>query len=65
MANPRVGIIHAEELVSRSDLFRSELYNEILRPNDLEYMTLVSCGSPEEAGLFPLWRSQTAGSNGL
>ena len=50
MANPRVGIIQAEELVSRTDLFRSELYNEVLHPFDLEYMVLMSCGRADEAG---------------
>ena len=63
MANPRVGIIPGEELVNRSDLVRSELYNELLRPFNLEHMTLVSCSwSTEEAVLFPLWRSAKQGS---
>jgi len=63
MANPRVGIIPGEELVNRSDLVRSELYNELLRPFNLEHMTLASCGwSTEEAVLFPLWRSARQGS---
>ena len=61
MANPRVGIIQAEELVSRTDLFRSELYNEVLHPYDLEHMVLMSCGRADEAGLFPLWRSPNQG----
>jgi hypothetical protein len=61
MANPRVGIIQAEKLVNRTDLFRSELYNEVLRPYNLEHMVLLSCGSAEEAGLFPTWRSPKQG----
>ena len=61
MADPRVGIIHAEELVSRPDLYRSELYNDVLRPHDLEHMALLSCGRAEEAGLFPFWRSPQQG----
>jgi DNA-binding CsgD family transcriptional regulator/PAS domain-containing protein len=61
MAKPRVGLIEAEELVSRADLFRSELYNEVLRPHALEHMVLLSCGSAEEAGLFPMWRSPGQG----
>jgi DNA-binding CsgD family transcriptional regulator/PAS domain-containing protein len=60
-ANPRVGLIQAEELVSRSDLYRTELYNEVLRPYHLEHMTLLSCASAEEAGLFPFWRSPKQG----
>lgn len=61
MAKPRVGVIQAEELVSRPDLFRSELYNEVLHPYDLEHMVLLSCGCAEEAGLFPFWRSPKQG----
>ena len=61
MANPRVGVIQGEELVSRSDLYRSELYNELLNPFDLEHMALLSCNSPEQAGLFALWRSPKQG----
>lgn len=61
MADPRVGIIHAEELVSRPDLYRSELYNDVLCPHDLEHMVLLSCGRAEEAGLFPFWRSPQQG----
>jgi DNA-binding CsgD family transcriptional regulator/PAS domain-containing protein len=60
-ANPRVGLIQAEELVSRRDLHRSELYNEVLRPYHLEHMSLLSCASAEEAGLFPFWRSPKQG----
>ncbi len=60
-ATPRIGVIQAEELVSRSDLFRSELYNDVLHPYGLEHMVLLSCGRAEEAGLFPLWRGPQQG----
>jgi hypothetical protein len=61
MANPRIGVIQAEEVLSRSDLYRSELYNELLRPNNLGYMTLLSSGRPDEACPIPLWRSPKQG----
>jgi DNA-binding CsgD family transcriptional regulator len=62
MANPRIGVIQGDELVSRSDLVRSELYNEVLHKYGLEHMTLMSCNcSPEQADLFPFWSSPRQG----
>jgi DNA-binding CsgD family transcriptional regulator len=61
VTNPRIGVIQAEELVSRPDLFRTELYNEVLYKFDLEHMTLLSCGRAEDGGLFPMWRSRSQG----
>ena len=61
LAKPRVGIVQAEELVSRANLHRSELYNEVLHPYHLEYMILLSCGNLKEFGVFPLWRSPEQG----
>jgi DNA-binding CsgD family transcriptional regulator/PAS domain-containing protein len=59
---PRVGIIQAEALVSRTALVRSELYNDLLRRYDLEYMTVVSSDLfAEAADFFPLWRSPKHG----
>lgn len=37
------------------------LYNELLRPNNLGYMTLLSSGRPDEACPIPLWRSPNHG----
>jgi DNA-binding CsgD family transcriptional regulator/PAS domain-containing protein len=62
MANPRIGVIQGDELVSHSHLVRSELYNEVLHKFDLEHMTLMSCScSDEQADLFPFWSSPRQG----
>jgi hypothetical protein len=63
MLDSRATIIQGEELVRHSDLRRSELYNDLLRRYDLEYMTLMSCGrSIEDAAYFlPLWSSPRHG----
>jgi DNA-binding CsgD family transcriptional regulator len=55
-------LIQGDELVSRADLLKSELYNEILAPYDLAHMTLISCHGSMQAGrFFPLWRSPKHG----
>jgi DNA-binding CsgD family transcriptional regulator/PAS domain-containing protein len=63
MLNSRATIIQGDEMVSHSDLRRSEIYNDLLRRYDLEYMTLMSCDrSIEDAAyFFPLWSSPRHG----
>jgi DNA-binding CsgD family transcriptional regulator len=57
-----VGLIQGDELVSRTDLLKSELYNDLLAPYDLAHMTLISCRGSMPAGqVFPLWRSPKHG----
>lgn len=60
LANRRIGVIQGEELVGRSELLRSELYNEVLLPHNLSHMTLLDC-STETSNLFPLWSSPQQG----
>lgn len=43
MQNPRIGVIPSEELVRREDLVRTEFYNEVLDPFDLQYLTVTPC----------------------
>ncbi|HEY4048164.1 MAG TPA: hypothetical protein VGM27_14980 [Acidobacteriaceae bacterium] len=65
MRNRRIGVIQGEELVSRGDLFKSELYNEVLVRYDLAHMSLMTLMSPEsstQAGhVLPLWASPKHG----
>jgi len=61
-SNPRIGIIQAEELLPHADLIQSELYNDLLRRYDLEFMTVVSSDKfTGEGDFFPLWRSPKQG----
>jgi DNA-binding CsgD family transcriptional regulator len=39
----RVRLITGEELVPREDLVASEFYNDLLRPHDLEHLTVMPC----------------------
>jgi DNA-binding CsgD family transcriptional regulator/PAS domain-containing protein len=59
----RIGVIPGEELVSRADLLKSELFNEVLVRYDLAHMTLMSCECSEEEAVskFPLWSSPKHG----
>jgi len=62
MRNNRVGVIQGDELLSRPDLLKSELYNDLLSPRGLAHMTLMSCEcSPEAVSKFPLWRGPKQG----
>jgi DNA-binding CsgD family transcriptional regulator len=62
MRNNRVGVIQGDELVSRPDLLKTELYNDVLVRYDLAHMTLMSCESSTEAvSKFPLWSSAKHG----
>ena len=62
LANPRIGLIQGEDLVSHATLLDSELYNEVLSRYDLEYMNMLSCNcSNEQAELLSLWRSAKHG----
>lgn len=62
LLNPRVAVIRGEELVSRHQLLKTELYNDLLRRNDMESMTLLSC-SPiaEHIDVMPVWRRKQDG----
>jgi DNA-binding CsgD family transcriptional regulator/PAS domain-containing protein len=62
MRNHRIGLMRGDELVSRADLVKSELYNEVLIPYGLGHMTLMSCEcSAEAVSKFPLWSSPKHG----
>ncbi|MGD0443112.1 MAG: helix-turn-helix transcriptional regulator [Edaphobacter sp.] len=62
MSNHRIGVIRGDELVSRADLVKTELYNEILVPYGLGHMTLMTCEcSGEAVSKFPLWSSPKDG----
>lgn len=62
MKNNRVGVIQGDELLSRPELLRTELYNDVMAPRGLSHMTLMSCEcSPEAVSKFPLWRGPKQG----
>jgi DNA-binding CsgD family transcriptional regulator len=57
-----VGVIQGDELLSRTALIKSELYNDLLARYDLAHMTLISCQNGVQAAqFFPLWRSPKHG----
>jgi DNA-binding CsgD family transcriptional regulator len=60
--NPGVAVIRGEELVSRSQLLKTELYNDLLRKNEMESMTLLTFFSTGEEGDFmSMWRRKQDG----
>ena len=62
ITKPRVGLITGEELVDRTTLVRSELYNEVLSRYDMEYMNMLSCRCDHQAvDALSLWRSAKDG----
>jgi DNA-binding CsgD family transcriptional regulator len=62
LLNPRVAVIRGEELVSQHQLLESELYNDLLRSNEMESMTMLSCASTiERVDVMPVWRRKQDG----
>lgn len=62
MRENRVGVTPGDELISRPELLRTELYNELLAPRGLAHMTLLACECSSEAvSKFPLWRGPKQG----
>jgi DNA-binding CsgD family transcriptional regulator len=60
--NPRVAVIRGEELVSQHQLLGTELYNDLLRSNEMESMTMLSCASTmERVDVMPVWRRKQDG----
>lgn len=62
LARPRVGVIAGEELVRRSHLVKSELWNELLLPFELHHVTML-CGHCDAGGIdtLSLWRNARQG----
>lgn len=62
LRNPRITVIHGEELVSHDQLQETEFYNELLASNEMEYMTMLSCSSSvEQTDVMPVWRRSKEG----
>jgi DNA-binding CsgD family transcriptional regulator len=62
LRNPRAAVIRGEELVSQRLLLKTELYNDLLRGDNLESMTLLSCNTEvERLDAMPLWRRKQDG----
>jgi DNA-binding CsgD family transcriptional regulator len=58
----RPRLIPGEELVSHSDLVKTELYNEVLRRFDLEHMNMLCCASRDQhVEVLSLWRDSKRG----
>ncbi|HEY1985201.1 MAG TPA: hypothetical protein VGG85_07330 [Terracidiphilus sp.] len=66
LCNPRVGVIRGEALVSRGEFLKTELYNDLLRKNEMEFLTLLSFISTEKEGDFmAMWsRAQDGAMDG-
>ncbi len=58
----KVGVIDGEELVSRAELVKTELWNEVLSPYGLHHVTML-CGNCDATGIetLSLWRNATQG----
>jgi DNA-binding CsgD family transcriptional regulator len=62
LRNPHVAVIRGEELVDQHQLLRTELYNDLLRGNEMESMTLLSCNSrTDRVDVMPVWRRKQDG----
>jgi DNA-binding CsgD family transcriptional regulator len=58
----RVGVVQGEELVTREELVRTEFYNDLLAPYDLEHIAVVPCLLPADgADVMSFWRGRRQG----
>jgi DNA-binding CsgD family transcriptional regulator len=57
LLDPRIAVISGEQLISQDQLRKTEFYNDLLANYEMEYMTMLSCGSTaEQTNVMPLWR---------
>jgi DNA-binding CsgD family transcriptional regulator len=58
-----IALARGEQLVAPQQLHKTELYNDILRRNEMESMTLLKCSaSPDHTDVLPLWRRSRDGT---
>jgi len=58
----KAGVIDGEELVRKTDLVKTEMWNEVLSPHGLHHVTML-CGNCDAGGIdtLSLWRSARQG----
>jgi DNA-binding CsgD family transcriptional regulator/PAS domain-containing protein len=62
LANPRLAVIRGEELVSHDQLSKTGFYNDLLRGNEMESATILTCVSGAgSTDAMSMWRRKQDG----